>query len=644
MRCPICLMEVARRRRLKRGNLSYACARCGHFQVDEAGLTALEGQPSDCPTPAIMLSGHVRRLALTKSKLIIDGDIAERLIRIRKQPPPKLERDAPMKWLNLKQQNCGTYADTLSPEGWAAVCNTANLSPVRGLLRRWEDGKFLKVKFSDNLWTVEATARGEQYIDDLRDREEASPAGKPLSVAASARLQELTISDFKCFKTRQRLAFYDNETGQPSRWTVLVGENGVGKTSILQLIAALYPHRTLGEAGPQLFETTAESNDFSHSLFSGSTLERGDATIECRYEFLEEGGAAWPLITAATSTGEMDLSDRILVELEVVTGIFYIAGFQFMAGHSRAVGSLPLLAGYGASRYVGSTSLATIADPNQSGIKSLFQDDVPLKNPEEWLLQADYAARFNTKRKAEIEDRLGRIMQALVRLLPGVSAINVAPPDDEHDSPYVIFETPYGDVDLSHLSFGYQSTIAWIIDFASRLFDTYPELLDPLSGSAIVLIDEIDLHVHPRWQRSIMRDLEVVFPNTQFVVTTHSPLVLQGSRDVNVALLQRCGDEVHIVNDLDRLRNWRVEQILTSDLFGLDSTAPDYVRELEKRRVEILSKFNLSDTERQELEVIDDALARLPLTTDPTGDRARRLILDFAAEVEERAASDQGAG
>jgi predicted ATP-binding protein involved in virulence len=119
--------------------------------------------------------------------------------------------------------------------------------------------------------------------------------------------------------------------------------------------------------------------------------------------------------------------------------------------------------------------------------------------------------------------------------------------------------------------------IAWVVDLASRMFEAYPDSADPLSEPAIALVDEIDLHLHPRWQREITAHLDRLFPNVQFIVTAHSPLVVQAPGVTNVAVLRRVNDHVEIVNDPEEVRGWRVDQILTSDLFGL-SSAPARAR------------------------------------------------------------------
>src|SRR5206468_2266596 len=138
---------------------------------------------------------------------------------------------------------------------------------------------------------------------------------------------------------------------------------------------------------------------------------------------------------------------------------------------------------------------------------------------------------------------------------------------------------------------GYRTLIAWMVDFASRLVERYPDSANPLAAPAVALVDEIDLHLHPLWQRQLMRYLTECFSNTQFIVTAHSPLIVQAAaEDANIALLRREDDHVVIDNDVERIRGWRIDQLLTSDLFGLPSARPPQFDALLERHKELMTK------------------------------------------------------
>lgn len=83
------------------------------------------------------------------------------------------------------------------------------------------------------------------------------------------------------------------------------------------------------------------------------------------------------------------------------------------------------------------------------------------------------------------------------------------------------------DLELSQLSDGYKTLLGLVMDLAMRMAVANPHLLNPLETEAFVMIDEVDLHLHPTWQYRVLNDLLHTFPNTQFVVTTHSPFIAE---------------------------------------------------------------------------------------------------------------------
>jgi predicted ATP-binding protein involved in virulence len=115
------------------------------------------------------------------------------------------------------------------------------------------------------------------------------------------------------------------------------------------------------------------------------------------------------------------------------------------------------------------------------------------------------------------------INTALDRFLPGYSNLR---PSDESAS-RVEIDIKGTTLDVRQLSDGERSVLALVLDISKRLAQANPQLEDPLvSGEAVILIDEIDLHLHPQWQRKIVGNLERTFPNCQLIATTHSPQVI----------------------------------------------------------------------------------------------------------------------
>ena len=92
-------------------------------------------------------------------------------------------------------------------------------------------------------------------------------------------------------------------------------------------------------------------------------------------------------------------------------------------------------------------------------------------------------------------------------------------------------------MELAQLSDGYRNLLALVLDFARRLAQANPAFQNPLEAPGILLIDEIELHLHPRWQQTIIPGLRAAFPNTQLIVSTHSPAVLTTVRREHVHLL-----------------------------------------------------------------------------------------------------------
>ena len=101
------------------------------------------------------------------------------------------------------------------------------------------------------------------------------------------------------------------------------------------------------------------------------------------------------------------------------------------------------------------------------------------------------------------------------------------------------------DLELDQLSGGYLIMLALAADLARRMAQGNPHLDDPLQSEAIVLIDEVDLHLHPRWQQRVLTDLTRTFPNAQFIVSTHSPPVLTTVRPEHIVRLYRHNGTIH---------------------------------------------------------------------------------------------------
>jgi hypothetical protein len=246
---------------------------------------------------------------------------------------------------------------------------------------------------------------------------------------------------------------------------------------------------------------------------------------------------------------------------------------------------------------------------------SIFIEDARLVNAEEWLLRLDYSASKSSGSPEILKlqkKRLELVIKILTRVLPDVAGIRFTLHTREKPIPGVEFETPYGWVPLRQLGYGYRTMIAWMVDFTSRMVDRYPDSPDPLAEPAVVLVDEIDLHLHPKWQRELIGFLTERFPNTQFIATAHSPLIVQAAGDANIALLRREGDHVVIENDAEMIRGWSVDQILTSELYGLKTARSPDLEALLQERKRLLTRPRLTRADKEKLAEIEARIGSLP--------------------------------
>ena len=149
----------------------------------------------------------------------------------------------------------------------------------------------------------------------------------------------------------------------------------------------------------------------------------------------------------------------------------------------------------------------------------------------------------------------------------------------------------------------------------------------------MVLIDEIDLHLHPKWQRKILRYLSKKFPNTQFIATAHSPLIVQAAEDANLVLIKRKGAQVVIENAPDIIKNWRIDQILTSELFGLSSARSEKTEKIMTERRKILEKPKLNVNDKKKLSNIESRMNYIPVAETSEYIEAMKLIHDTSKKL-----------
>lgn len=361
-------------------------------------------------------------------------------------------------------------------------------------------------------------------------------------------ITRLEINGVNCFKGEYAIDFTD-EQGKPALWTVFLGNNNTGKTTILKAISSLgtglYPDGNTKEF-------SEEERDYYHNNAGHIDIEK-HFTPMCKLEESEIDNSQC-LIT--TNTRDTTSS---FIRFEETTGCQSIY--------------LPIVIdAYGTQRKKGKVSFIEYELDNR--VESLFEDDTnSIINAEEWFLGIDYNFKSGHESSGK---NLEQVKAALIQVLPDVVDIST----NIDGKRRVYFHTKAGDkVLINQLGSGYQSLITWVVDYAKRQFDRYPESSNPLAEPGIVLVDEIDLHLHPTWQRKVINFLRGLFPKTQFIVTAHSPLVVQSADDINVVVLHRDEEteEIRIEQpELTNFQGWSVEEILR-DLMDAQVYSNEYL-------------------------------------------------------------------
>src|ERR1044072_8501752 len=425
---------------------------------------------------------------------------------------------------------------------------------------------------------------------------------KETSNSRNAYFVSLELENIRCFGKKQKIVFSNGE-GNPKQWTIILGDNGTGKTTILQSLVGMLPV-------PDMHGNISVSVPNMPSRF----LNIKTLTSKPKSQYYIE---AFYSIQTSLSSPKKEIVTLTVEPLRDNSDPDYMALWEVITMNCFA---------YGASRKTGDTSFS---EQNEgSAYETLFDETFLLVNPGEWLLQADYAASKPSGFKQWALMRRDKVVEILKLILPDVSDINFGSFRDDSKKPRVEFLTPYGWVESKNLSLGYRSSMAWIVDFVSRMFDIYPESENPLAEPAVVIIDEIDLHLHPKWQRDLLPWLSDLFPNTQFIVTTHSPLIVQAAvaREANLVVCKLQDDHIVVDQSVEGFKNWRADQVLTSDFFDLPTARPKEIEGLLKEKEKILSKPKLTKKDERRLKKLESEIGFLPVSEDSNEDEAMRII------------------
>lgn len=455
-------------------------------------------------------------------------------------------------------------------------------------------------------------------------------ADKPTS-PPPAYFLSLSLENVRSFGEKQTISFATKE-GRPAQWTIILGDNGVGKTTVLKALAGMTRGDTKDENGAlhmwkyidKIWNPARYQDDTWASIMAENTI----SLLLSDNKKVSDGLRFSVQIRPKTNGGVSSNYRQTRRELTVAS---------LLEPSSEKLDKSIICYGYGAGRTTGISTLSESPELIDT-CASLFDDRADLLNPEEWFLFADY--RMAKDQDPLTTQNFNLIKAALLKVMEEGEVTDlevIAPSLLGRGSPRqgVRFKTPYGWVRLRDMSLGYQTLVVWLTDFADKLFVRYPNSKNPLEEPAIVLIDEIDLHLHPSWQRKLLKSLSGIFKNTQFIATAHSPLVVQAAGDVqaNVVLLKREGDQTIVVQDLPDVRRWRIEQILSSELFDDTPTLSPQTEADLTRRNKLLLKKRLTAAEKAELVRLTAELTGQPIGTTRPERRAEDLLAQLAQNL-----------
>jgi len=417
---------------------------------------------------------------------------------------------------------------------------------------------------------VSDDAPAEQLLEALQPLQRAleelvADCGERLRPASPNRVRDsetpqvtgLHLTNIRCFR---ELEISLQATGSV-RTVLLLGDNAAGKSTVLRSLAiGLAP---LGDASTMA------------GLLPNSLLRAGETVGEIVVDLRRTpSGVVDRVRTVLTRSPAGD------VQLTRPSGSENRESAP--AGESLGVGTTPtaFLCGYGTHR-LDNVPFSPEAYSALAATNGLFTTNSRLLNPELVLL----------RQPPEERTRLLRKLAELLELPPHGDPITLGPLG-------MHVSGPWGSVPLSSLGDGYRSTIRWLSDFLGWqiLAGRYS------SGEGCLLIDEIEQHLHPRWQRVIMSRLRTHLPAVQMFATTHSPLVAAGAAELadtalfHLALVDGAG-RIEQVDPADL--GGRADQTLTSPAFGLVTTkTPGQVDRIE-RYTELAERPRSAEEERE---------------------------------------------
>lgn len=374
-------------------------------------------------------------------------------------------------------------------------------------------------------------------------------------------VEELNLENIKCF---EKLTLRCGDKNGAFKWITLLGENGVGKSTVLQALGLLL-------AGPD------GANQLLTKPLGWLRDERraGKLSAKIHKEEKDPGEygetkkrAVFNFTYFITGTEKIQIRSKIYTEPAIVPNSDRTLSW-LRQNAFQAKGKGWFASGYGAFRRLTKRNqviVPSLQTPERfTGFLAQFDEDQPLAAFEQWFVHLDY-------RMAKTDDTLAKKQQTL-----GIAAINRVLPEGAKFASVstdgkILFDVNGQKVATLNLSDGYRSVLALAGDLIWRLFMSFPESDDPMQEHGTVLIDELDIHLHPVWQRQIPGMLRALFPNLQFIVSTHSPFIASGSGEdaVTYRLNRIAGSKIELTK-IQNMAFLSVEKVLQSQAFEVVS-------------------------------------------------------------------------
>lgn len=305
-----------------------------------------------------------------------------------------------------------------------------------------------------------------------------------------------------------------------SRLTLLIGENGNGKTTFLDAIAI-----ALGEIPTYL----PDVKGISFKARGDIHQHDGKLAPYTRIKVVTASGVQWDRMQ------KRDKSQKTAKQIPPGLGVKalhrYLQESILDPWNANQQFQLPLIVHYGVSRgLLDDIPMRRRGFPKEH---SRFESLTDALNPTS-RFRAAFIWFYN---KENEENRLKQDKRDFDATLPELDAVrrcittlfpNLTNPRIAVNPLRFVISQDGEELEIDQLSDGYKTMLGLAVDLSRRLAAANPHLDDPLSAEAIVMIDEVDLHLHPAWQQRVISDLLRCFPNTQFILTTHSSVVVEG--------------------------------------------------------------------------------------------------------------------